>query len=137
MDCLFCQIAAKKIPAETIYYENSGAMAFLDIHPVAPGHTLVIPKVHADNILDLDDQIIPLVFGAVQEAVKILKKAVNPDGFTIGINHGRAAGQAINHFHIHILPRFDGDNGGSIHTVVKNLNGPEPEKIIKKIRALN
>lgn len=119
MDCLFCKIAKKEIAAEVIY-EDKETMAFLDIQPRAPGHTIVISKVHSENILDLNNENIGPTFLTVKKITGILKNALEADGFTIGINHGRVSGQAVDHLHIHIIPRFKNDGGHSIHSVVNN-----------------
>ena len=135
MDCLFCDIASKKIPAH-IVYEDEETLGFLDIKPLAPGHTVIIPKTHAESILDLKDELINPVFGAVKKMTERLKKVLGPEGFTIGINQGKTAG--VDHLHVHIIPRWENDGGGSIHTVV--LNPPKEtlesikEKILKSTR---
>ena len=90
MDCLFCKIAKKEIPAEAVY-EDADTIAILDIHPRAPGHTMIIPKVHAENILDLPDSLVGRVFLTVKKVTGILRTALKPDGFTIGINHGKVS----------------------------------------------
>jgi histidine triad (HIT) family protein len=118
MDCLFCKIAKGTIPAGTVY-EDAHARAFLDIHPCVPGHTVVIPKVHAKDLIALPKAEIAPFFGAVQTVAEAVQKALRADGLTIGMNQGEAAGQAIPHLHVHILPRKQGDGGGSVHTVVR------------------
>ncbi len=133
MDCLFCKIANKQISAEVIY-EDENATAVLDVHPRAPGHTMVLPKFHAENILDLPDDKIGEVFKAVKNVTGILQKALSPDGFTIGINHGKVSGQTIDHLHIHIMPRWHSDMGGSIHLVVDNPPTESIEIMAEKIR---
>ncbi|HDH31502.1 MAG TPA: HIT family protein, partial [Candidatus Wolfebacteria bacterium] len=75
------------------------------------------------------------VFSAVKKITEILDKSLNPDGFTIGINHGRVSGQAVDHLHIHIIPRFKNDKGGSIHTIIHNPPKESLEEIKKKIKA--
>lgn len=119
MDCLFCKIIKKEIPAEIIY-EDSYSLAVLDVHPRSPGHAMILPKNHAENILDLADEEIGGVFMAVKKVTEILNESLKPDGFTIGINHGKVSGQAIDHLHIHVMPRWRDDGGGSIHNVVDN-----------------
>lgn len=130
MECLFCNIIAKQIPAE-IVYEDDTSVAVLDIAPRAPGHTMVLPKVHVESILDLPDNVVEPVFVAIKKVTAMLKKAFAPDGFTIGINQGRAAGQVIDHLHIHVIPRWSSDNGGSVHSIVTNI----PKESLGEIRS--
>ncbi len=130
MDCFFCKIINKEAPAEIIY-EDANAMAFLDIHPKAPGHTMVVPKIHAETILDLPKEEVGELFGAVKKITELLDKSLKPDGFTIGINHGEASGRIVEHLHIHIVPRWYNDGGGSIHSVVDN----PPKQSLKEIKA--
>ncbi len=129
-NCLFCKIVAKIIPS-AIVYEDEHVLAFLDIHPMSSGHTLVIPKIHAENILDLPDTQIEPFFRTVKKVVDLLRKRLGPKGFTIGINHGRMSGQAIDHLHVHVVPRYEGDGGGSLHLVVKN----PPQESLEVIQA--
>ncbi|MEK7195986.1 MAG: HIT family protein [Patescibacteria group bacterium] len=131
-DCLFCKIVKGEIPSEKIY-EDKAAFAFLDIHPLAPGHTIVVPKVHAENILDLPEMVVGPLFLGVRKVTAALNLAIKPHGFTIGINHGKVSGQAIDHLHIHLIPRFEGDGGGSIHSVVKNQSSESVSAIKEKI----
>lgn len=133
MDCLFCKFANKEIRAEIIY-EDESALAILDINPRSPGHAFIIPRIHAENILDLPDEKIAGVFAAVKKTTALLNKSLKPDGFTIGINHGKFSGQAIAHLHIHIMPRWRGDGGGSIHFVVDNPPKESIEEIAGKIK---
>jgi len=129
---LFCQIINKKQAAQ-IVYEDDAVVAVLDISPRSIGHTMAIPKRHMKTILELKPEEIGPVFGAAKKITQLLKDKLNPDGFTIGINHGKVSGQAINHLHIHIIPRFFGDNGGSIHTVVDNSPKESLEEVAKKL----
>ena len=119
MDCLFCKIAGKEINSEMIY-EDADTVAVLDVHPLSLAHTMVLPKFHAADILSLPGEKIGPVFEAVKKVTGILGETFKPDGFTIGINHGRASGQTVEHLHIHIIPRWSADGGGSIHSVVNN-----------------
>jgi histidine triad (HIT) family protein len=105
-------------------------MAFLDIFPRSAGHTVVVPKSHAATILDLPDDLSGPVLLTVKKVTDILNRSLKPQGFTIGINHGRVSGQVVEHLHIHIIPRYDGDGGGSIHSVVNN----PPKESIKEIK---
>lgn len=133
MDCLFCKIGKKEISAEFVY-EDEHAFGILDINPIAPGHSMIIPKVHSENLLDLPDVEIAGVFSAAKKMTKILKDVFSPAGFTIGINHGKVSGQVIDHLHIHIIPRFDGDGGKSVHSVVNNPPKESVAEIANRIR---
>lgn len=132
-ECLFCRIAKKSLPTNVVF-ENENAIAFLDILPRTPGHTLIVPKRHVPTILELEDGEIKPLFDAVQEVAKILTAKIGPDGFTIGINQGSASGQLVDHLHVHVMPRFSGDRGGSIHSVVNNPPHTSIEEMIAKIK---
>lgn len=119
MSCLFCDIVERKRSAHIIY-EDDAVVALLDVFPRAIGHTLVIPKRHVENILELDDAAVGPLFMGVVRVTALLQKSFSPEGFTIGINHGKVSGQAVEHLHIHVIPRFSGDGGGSIHSVVNH-----------------
>jgi histidine triad (HIT) family protein len=131
-DCLFCKIVAKQIPAQ-IVYEDDHALAFLDIHPSAPGHTMVIPKVHAPNLLELPPEEVGPLFAAVQHVGKMLSKAFTPDGITMGANQGRASGQEVDHLHVHLIPRWHNDGGHAVQSVVHNPPEESLDDILKKI----
>ncbi|MBV9159790.1 MAG: HIT family protein [Candidatus Kaiserbacteria bacterium] len=108
MDCIFCKIVAGELPSHKVY-ENERVLAFLDIHPVHPGHTLVIPKVHARNLLEIAAE----DWAAVAEAARMLaiavEKATDADGMNIMMNNRAHAGQVVDHAHVHVIPRFKGD----------------------------
>ncbi|MFH1193813.1 MAG: HIT family protein [bacterium] len=107
-NCIFCKIIAGEIPAEKIY-DNGKVMAFLDINPVNPGHTLVIPKAHHENLVDTEDSLLCEIILAVKKLAPIVMKAVGAEGYNLGVNSGVAAGQVIFHTHFHITPRFSSD----------------------------
>jgi histidine triad (HIT) family protein len=134
MECFFCKLAQGEISPKTIY-EDDNTLAFLDIHPRSKGHTLVIPKKHAAHILDLPSEDVSYVFQTVKRVTGMIQDALHPDGFTIGINHGSSAGQEVQHLHVHIMPRWEGDKGYAIQHVVENpseISLEEVQKIIKK-----
>ena len=105
-DCVFCKIADKEADA-TVVYEDPHTMAFLDIHPLNPGHTLVIPKKHYSNMLEMPSEEAGRVFASVSKVMKGVQKASAADGISIGQSNGRAASQEIFHMHVHIIPRFN------------------------------
>lgn len=107
-DCLFCKIIAGEIPSEKIY-ENEHVYAFLDINPVNPGHTLVIPKRHAANLYETPDEDLAQAISAVKRLSVAVKRALAADGINIEMNNDPVAGQVIFHTHFHVIPRFEGD----------------------------
>ena len=131
-DCLFCKIVAGKIPAQKIY-EDGHALAFLDIRPRSPGHTMVIPKEHAPTLVALPEAEVSPLFAAIKQVADMLMKKLKPDGITIGINQGRASGQEVDHLHVHLIPRWHGDKGGPIQSIVNNPPSEPVEEIRKKI----
>ncbi|MDD3171472.1 MAG: HIT family protein [Bacilli bacterium] len=105
--CVFCKIASGEIPSYKIY-EDDNFLAFLDISQATIGHTLVIPKKHYDSIFDLEEE--TKIFNLVILLTKAIKKALNIDNVNILNNNGPLAGQSVNHFHIHIIPRYENDS---------------------------
>lgn len=116
-DCIFCKIVAKEIPNHTVF-EDKSVLAFLDIHPLAKGHTVIVPKWHAETLFDLSVQQLTDFFAGVRNAMQRARSVLRPDGFNVGLNHGNAGGQAVPHLHMHIIPRWVGDGGGSMHSIV-------------------
>jgi histidine triad (HIT) family protein len=132
-NCLFCKIVSKQIPAKIIF-EDSHVLAFLDVAPRAIGHTMVIPKVHAPNILALPAEELAPLFDAVKKVDGMLSKALRPDGMTIGVNQGRASGQEVDHLHVHLMPRWHNDGEGSIQSVVNTPPQESLDVIAEKIK---
>jgi len=127
-NCIFCAIVDGEIPARTVH-ETDDALAFLDANPLAPGHTLVIPKTHAERVGDLDADLASAVFDVVSEITPEVEAAVDADGANVGINDGEAAGQEVPHVHVHVVPRFDGDGGAPIHAVAGERPDFEDEEL--------
>ncbi|WP_299235808.1 HIT family protein [Natronomonas sp.] len=119
---IFERIIDGEIPAEIIR-ETDDVIAFLDANPLAPGHTLVVPKEAHERLRDVPPALSGEVFGVVRDLAPAIEDAVEADATTVGINDGRAAGQEIEHLHVHIVPRFDGDGGGSLHSVMGAAGG--------------
>lgn len=109
MGCIFCMIKEGQIPCAKVY-ENEYVMAFLDLSQANTGHTLVIPKVHADTLLDLDDKNYCEVMKTVKKLACVILKATKADGVNIVNNSYEAAGQTVMHAHVHIIPRFKDDS---------------------------
>jgi histidine triad (HIT) family protein len=115
-ETIFERIVAREIPAR-IVHETDTTLAFLDANPLAPGHTLVIPKTPHERLADLPAAEAADLFAVVHTLAPAIERAVEADATTVGINDGEAAGQEVPHVHVHVIPRFDGDGGGPIHAV--------------------
>lgn len=129
-DCIFCKIVRGEIPTNRIY-EDKEFLAFLDIKPISKGHTLVIPKHHCKNLLDFPKAEETDLLELIKKVASAVVKATNADGFNLGMNNGKAAGQVIHHAHFHIIPRFDND--GLHNWPNKDTSKEELEQVQKKI----
>lgn len=129
-DTIFKKIIAGEIPSYKVY-EDEHVIAFLDIHPIAKGHALVVPKQEAETVFDLDDAALTHLMAGVQKAMKRIQEVLQPDGFTVGWNHGKAGGQAIPQVHVHVLPRWHGDGGTSMHGVIDNPGDTPAAEVAK------
>lgn len=109
MDCIFCRIIAGDIPSHKVY-EDDETIAFLDINPATRGHTLVVPKSHVADLFGLTPEIATGVTRSSQAVARILQHVLQPDGLNVLQNNGAAAGQAVFHYHVHLIPRWDGDH---------------------------
>ncbi len=119
MDCIFCKIISKNVPNYNVY-EDDAVLAFLDIHPHAKGHTVVVPKRHVATAFDLTDDELTALARGVKCALERIKTVLSPAGFNTGWNDGAVAGQVVPHTHIHILPRWQGDGGTSMHGIINH-----------------
>ena len=126
-DCLFCKIVRGEIPAQKVY-EDASSFAFLDIHPLADGHTMIIPKAHYERLEDMPVAEAGKIFETVRRVTEAVQRALNAPATTIGINNGKAAGQVVPHLHIHIVPRSPGDGGGTIHSI---LHGSSKHSLVE------
>lgn len=108
MDCIFCKIVSNEIPSVKVY-EDDRVFAFMDINPLNDGHILVIPKAHAATIYEITEADFLAVTSATHKLAAAVKKALNPDGINLMQLNERAANQVVPHLHIHIVPRWSGD----------------------------
>jgi len=132
-NCVFCSIISGDIPSEKIY-EDEHTLAFLDINPVNPGHTLVVPKKHSENLYDIETTDWMQMMQTVKLLAPKIKKAVEADGINIEMNNEKAAGQIIFHSHVHIVPRTFDD--GLRHWPGAPYKGEGARDTAEKIRAL-
>ena len=108
-NCIFCKIVQKDIPGKIIY-EDDVCLAFLDLSQTADGHTLVIPKKHCKNILEVDDDTLAHLIVVTKKLANKIVKNLNANGVNILTNANEIAGQTVMHFHIHIIPRYNQDD---------------------------
>ncbi len=132
-DCLFCNITAGKIPCTKVY-EDDTVLAFLDIHPVNIGHTLIVPKTHHTNLYETPDEVLSQMMSVAKKLSIAIKNALGTDGINIEMNNDSVAGQIIFHTHIHIVPRFSGD-GFTHWNGARGYRETEMAEVAQKISA--
>lgn len=106
--CIFCKIISGELPSSRVY-EDEHMVAFLDIYPIAPGHTLLVPKIHCNGFLDCTPEALSAMTLAAQKVARAVVAATGASACNIGINNGKAAGQIVFHLHMHIIPRREDD----------------------------
>ncbi|TVR63089.1 MAG: HIT family protein [Candidatus Competibacteraceae bacterium] len=111
-NCIFCKIVRGEIPAIKVH-EDELTLSFMDIQPASPGHLLVIAKTHAANLLDITEADLLAVTLAAQRLARAAWKALEPDGIRINQFNGAAAGQSVFHYHVHVIPVWEGRKIGS------------------------
>jgi histidine triad (HIT) family protein len=132
-DCIFCRIVARQIPA-TVVCEDEHTLAFMDLGQVNPGHVLVAVKKHAENLYALDDAQAGAVLRAAARVGRAIRDAFAPQGLSVYQANGKAAGQTVFHYHLHLVPRHEGD-GMALSWPVKNPPREQLEAHAAKIRA--
>jgi histidine triad (HIT) family protein len=131
-DCVFCKIVAGQIPSTKVY-EDEHALAFMDIGQVNPGHVLLAVKKHAANLYELDEAQAAGVARASLRVAQAIHAAFKPEGLSVYQANGKAAGQTVFHYHVHLLPRHAGD-GMELTWPVKNPPREMLESHAAKIR---
>ena len=131
-DCIFCKIVRGELPSFKIY-EDEKTIAFLDIHPVNPGHTLVIHKNHSRNIFEISSEDWTNVTETARMIAGVIEKTLKAKGVNLMMNNREYAGQIVDHTHIHIIPRFSDDKHR--HWAHASYKNGEAENVLEKIRA--
>ena len=108
-NCIFCKIANGEIPSTTLY-EDEDFRVILDLGPATRGHALLLPKEHYSNLFELDDAVAAKALVTAKKVAAKMKAALGADGFNLVQNNGETAGQTVFHFHMHLIPRYAGDN---------------------------
>ena len=107
-DCIFCKIANGEIPSKTLY-EDERFRVILDLGPATKGHALILPKDHFSNLFELPDETAGEVMKLARRMAVQMKEKLHADGFNLVQNNGECAGQTVMHFHLHLIPRYEGD----------------------------
>lgn len=107
-DCVFCKIIRGEIPSKKVY-DDKDVIAFLDINPANPGHTLVVPKKHSEDLTKSNEDDIAKAMHVVKKITASLKEKMNAIGVNVLQNNGKAAGQIVGHTHFHVIPRYPND----------------------------
>lgn len=131
-NCIFCKITKKEIPGK-ILYEDELCLAFLDLSQTTDGHTLVIPKTHYKNILDVDDQTLAHMMKVTQKLARLIVTNMNASGVNILTNANEIAGQTVMHFHLHIIPRYQQNDQITINFTDRS-NDVDLDKILSIIK---
>jgi len=131
-DCVFCRIVAGQIPSTRVH-EDEHTLAFMDLGQVNPGHVLVTVKKHVANLFDLEVVQAEAIARATVKISNAIKKAFEPEGLSVYQANGKAAGQTVFHYHVHLLPRHE-DDGMELTWPVKNPPRETLEGYAEKIR---
>lgn len=134
MDCIFCKIVNKEIPAKIIL-ETKKTLAFMDAFPLTQGHTLVIPKTHYEKIQNISKEDNVDLFETVRTVISKVDKITNAT--LMAVHNGKKSGQEIPHVHVHLIPRSTEDKAGPVHSMFSNppkLSDEETNEIYDKLR---
>ena len=130
--CIFCKIAGGEIPSATIY-EDEKFRVILDLGPASKGHALILTKEHFANIYELDEETAVAAFVLAKKMAGKMTEALGCDGFNIVQNNGTVAGQTVFHFHIHLIPRYEGD-GVALGWKPGELTEEQKEDILARLQ---
>jgi histidine triad (HIT) family protein len=135
VDCIFCKIIKKEIPAKIIA-ETENSLAFLDAFPLTKGHSLVIPKSHHEKIQELSEKENTDLFETVRKVIARVDKLTNAT--LIAVHNGKKSGQEVPHVHVHLIPRSSEDQAGPVHSMFSNrpkMSENEINQIHQKLKS--
>lgn len=130
-NCIFCKIANGEIPSKTLY-EDESFRVILDLGPATKGHALILPKEHSDNLYELPEDTAAGAMKLAKKMATLMTEKLHADGFNLVQNNGEVAGQTVMHFHLHLIPRYEGD-GQRIVWNPGEMTQEELEEIKKQI----
>lgn len=131
-NCIFCRIASGELPSATLY-EDEDFRVILDMGPATRGHALLIPKAHYADLFEMDDALLAKALVTAKLMASRMKKALKADGFNLVQNNGEPAGQTVFHFHMHLIPRYEGDEAGILWEP-KTATSEELEEVVRLVR---
>lgn len=134
-NCIFCKIANGEIPSATLY-EDEDFRVILDLGPASKGHALILPKEHYANLYELSDELAAKAMVLAKRMITKMQKVLNCDGYNVVQNNGETAGQTVFHFHMHLIPRYEGDNVG-LGWHMGELTDEDREDILAKLKEMN
>jgi histidine triad (HIT) family protein len=132
-DCIFCKVINKEVPGYFVL-EEADFVAFLDIFGSVDGHTMVVPKRHGYSILEFSEEELGVLMGGAKKIAEKMKRALNTDSITIGINHEEEKG--VPHLHIHLIPRYKDDGGKVLQSLTSKGIKEELARTAEKIRTI-
>jgi histidine triad (HIT) family protein len=132
MECIFCNVINKKQDVHVIF-EDESHIAIMDKYPIQHGHSLVMPKIHHEKIIDMSDDKVGELFSRIPVIARGILAATGADGFNIGQNNGKSANQIIPHVHVHIIPRYQKTSNPWARRMIATNN--DLDEIAKKIRS--
>jgi len=134
MSCIFCKIINRELPSYTIF-EDELFVAFLDISPASDGHVLIVPKRHIQDIYGLTEEESAALMPLAQKIAGKINSTLSPDGLNILQNNGKAAGQDVFHYHLHVIPRYSGDAASARHPFFPRTSASQEElgKLAEKL----
>ena len=131
-DCIFCKIAAGEIPSATLY-EDGDFRVILDLGPASKGHALITPKEHYRNLYDIDDEKAAKILPLAKKMINKMTEGLGCDGYNLVQNNEECAGQTVFHFHMHMIPRYKGDNVG-LGWHMGKLTDADKNEILEKMK---
>ena len=131
-NCIFCKILADEIPSSVVY-EDDMFRAILDVNPAAKGHVIILPKKHAANIFELPDEEASKILIVARKIAKALKETYHCDGVNILQNNGEAAGQTVFHLHVHLIPRYKGQDTGMLEWAHQEFSDEDMDALCEQL----
>ena len=132
-NCIFCKIANGEIPSVTLY-EDEDFRVILDLGPASKGHDLILPKNHYANLFEMPDEVAAKVLPIAKKVAAHLKETLQCDGINLVQNNGEVAGQTVHHFHMHVIPRYEGGNAKDVTWSHSEFRAEELDAIRDQIK---